>query len=190
MLLYTDGLVERRRVSMDVGISSAADLLADQRSRALGDLADHLMAELTPDGGYIDDVAILLYRRPEPLELTFPARPSELAPARAALHRWLACIGVHGQLSADVMLASGEAVGNAVEHGHSAHPDGLVTLHADVAGTALHLRISDTGVWKGPDPVPDPRRGRGMALMRGLMDVVDVQHADGGTTITMSVSLR
>jgi PAS domain S-box-containing protein len=189
LLLYTDGLVERRQVSMDSGIASASEVLVGGRDRGLGDLADHLMATLTPEGGYIDDVAILLYRRPEPLEVSFSARPDELAPARAALRGWLTRVGVDRQLASDAILAAGEAVGNAVEHGHTARPDGRVTLRAEVTGNRLHLRITDTGVWKPASVAPDPCRGRGISLMRALMNDVAVQTADSGTTVLMSVSL-
>ena len=73
LLLYTDGLVERRGSSIDDGMARAADLVQDGRSRSLDDVADHLMSRLEPAGGYPDDVAMLLYRQPAPLEMDFAA---------------------------------------------------------------------------------------------------------------------
>ena len=35
------------------------------------DVADELTSQLEPAGGYPDDVAILLYRQPAPLEMDF-----------------------------------------------------------------------------------------------------------------------
>jgi serine phosphatase RsbU (regulator of sigma subunit) len=64
LLLYTDGLVERRGVSMDDGMARATELVQAGRSQALDEVADQLMSRLEPDGGYLDDVAMLLY--PEP----------------------------------------------------------------------------------------------------------------------------
>ena len=189
VLLYTDGLVERRQTSMDSGISRAAELMALQREGSLDELASSLMAELRPDGGYHDDVAILLYRRPQPLARVFSARPTEIAPARAALRGWLATAGVPPQLAAAVILAAGEAVSNAVEHGHRDDPDGLVTLRVTVAESTLQLTIADTGQWEDPDPAPDGRRGRGILLMRALMDTVIVDSDAAGTTVRMSVNL-
>jgi anti-sigma regulatory factor (Ser/Thr protein kinase) len=187
LLLYTDGLIERRQHSLDSGIARAAEVLADQADRGLQDSADGLMTVLMPDGGYQDDVAILLYRRPRPLELCFPPLPDQIAPARAALRGWLANIGVTDGLAADVLLAAGEAVGNAVEHGHRDRPDGAVTLRADVSGTTLTVSVIDTGRWK--EPTPDARRGRGIAFMRALMNDVAVESTSAGTTVQMSVSL-
>ena len=80
LLLYTDGLVERRRIPLEHGIARAAALVQDGRASTLDDLANHIMSGLAPSGGYQDDVALLLYRHPAPLELTFPADVSHLAP--------------------------------------------------------------------------------------------------------------
>ncbi|HLI38205.1 MAG TPA: SpoIIE family protein phosphatase [Streptosporangiaceae bacterium] len=62
LLLYTDGLVERRRWTIDEGIDRARAVLADGRTAPLEDLASRLMTRMTPPGGYGDDVAFLLYR--------------------------------------------------------------------------------------------------------------------------------
>src|SRR6202012_3826992 len=84
LLLYTDGLVERRRSNLDDGIARASVLLQDGRAFALDDLANQIMSRLAPIDGYQDDVAVLLYRHPAPLEMDFPADVSQLAPTRAA----------------------------------------------------------------------------------------------------------
>jgi serine phosphatase RsbU (regulator of sigma subunit) len=61
LLLYTDGLVERRHEALDEGIARAAAALSAGRGLAPAELADRLTAQLlerAPD----DDVAFLLYR--------------------------------------------------------------------------------------------------------------------------------
>ena len=67
LLLYTDGLVERRRHSLDDGIADAIDLVRGDNDLDLGPLADQIMSRLAPPDGYQDDVALLLYRHPAPL---------------------------------------------------------------------------------------------------------------------------
>jgi PAS domain S-box-containing protein len=188
VLFYTDGLVERRRVSVDSGTTRATDLLTRERRRGLDELAEHLMTGMAPDGGYQDDVAILLYRRPEPLELTFPGRLAEIGPARAALREWLTTGGVDAQRASDVLLAAGEAVSNAVEHGHRDDPDGLITLRAALNGGTLQLSVADTGRWKIPQP--DRRRGRGTMFIKALMDSFVVERTIAGTTVRMSTTLQ
>ncbi len=82
------------------------------------------MAKLTPSDGYHDDVALLLYRQPAPLELEFPADVGKLAATRAALRDWLDEAGVSPEQALDVLIAAGEALANAIEHGHRDHPNG------------------------------------------------------------------
>ncbi|MBL3753063.1 PP2C family protein-serine/threonine phosphatase, partial [Mycobacteroides abscessus] len=73
LLLYTDGLVERRREPLDKGIRRATDVLENHPTSTLDDLADEIMSRLAPRYGYQDDVALLLYRQPAPLELEIAA---------------------------------------------------------------------------------------------------------------------
>ena len=64
LLLYTDGLVERRRRPLTAGIAAVAAALRDGRGLPVKDLASQVMAALAPSGGYEDDVALVLYRHP------------------------------------------------------------------------------------------------------------------------------
>ena len=185
LLLYTDGLVERRGTSMDDGMVHAADLVRGGRMDGLDDVADHLMSELEPSGGYPDDVALLLYRRPGPLNVTFPAEAAQLAPVRDTLRGWLVQTGVDDERMQDVLIATGEAVSNAIEHGHRNRPEGIVSLIATAVVDRLQVTVADTGTWKRPRTIADISRGRGMALMRGLMEDFTIHSDDNGTTVSM-----
>ncbi|CAG7596589.1 PP2C family protein-serine/threonine phosphatase [Actinacidiphila bryophytorum] len=62
LVLYTDGLIERRHEDIDVGLARLASAL---RHRALFDpesLADTLLAELIPPTGATDDTALVVLR--------------------------------------------------------------------------------------------------------------------------------
>ncbi|WP_245830165.1 SpoIIE family protein phosphatase [Mycobacterium numidiamassiliense] len=185
LLLYTDGLVERRGSSIDDGMDRAAELVQEGRSQSLDEVADHLMSRLEPAGGYLDDVAILLYRQPGPFEMKFTADATQLAPSRAALRNWLAKAGVGPDQIVDVLIASGEAVANAIEHGHRDYPEGTIWLYATAYVDGLHLTVVDTGAWKEPHDVPAENRGRGIALMRGLMEDLAIHPSNTGTTVHM-----
>jgi serine phosphatase RsbU (regulator of sigma subunit)/anti-sigma regulatory factor (Ser/Thr protein kinase) len=189
LLLYTDGLVERRRSALEHGISRAATLVHDGRASALDDLADQVMSSLAPSGGYQDDVVLLLYRHPAPLELTFPANVSHLATTRAALRSWLTRARVNRGQAMDVLVAAGEAVANAIEHGHRHSPEGTISLGATALLDRVQLTITDTGSWKPPQPVPDANRGRGITLMRGLMHDVTINTGTAGTTVHLSMRI-
>ncbi|WP_374110475.1 SpoIIE family protein phosphatase [Mycolicibacterium sp. F2034L] len=185
LLLYTDGLVERRRASLDEGIRQAAEVVRAGREIDLDRMAEELMTELEPSGGYQDDVALLLYRQPGPLEMAFPAHTDQLAPSRSELRNWLTRVGVDPDQIQNVLIAVGEAVSNAIEHGHRNTPDGIVTLRACAFADRLRVTVTDTGTWKENRPGENIRRGRGLALMRGLMDDFSIRSNTDGTTVEL-----
>ncbi len=185
LLMYTDGLVERRGTSIDDGIAQAADLVQDGRSAELDDVADQLMSSLEPEGGYPDDVAMLLYRQPAPLEMRFSADTDQLAPSRNALRGWLNQAGLGPDDINDVLIATGEAVANAIEHGHRDRPEGTVSLSATALVDRLQVTVTDNGTWKTPGEGAGANRGRGIVLMRGLMEDFSIDSGDAGTTVNL-----
>lgn len=189
LLLYTDGLVERRRESIDDGIARATDVVQDNRATALDELATVIMSRLAPADGYHDDVALLLYRQPAPLDLDMAANVEELAASRNALRGWLESAGVPPDQALDVLIAAGEALANAIEHGHRDSPDGRVRLHAIALPDRLQLTVIDTGSWKAPAEIPSLHRGRGIALMRALMHDVTIESETTGTTVHMNTRI-
>ncbi len=185
LLLYTDGLVERRGDLIEDGMARAAHLVGGGRSSELDELADELMSSLEPAGGYPDDVAILLYRQPAPLKMDFTADVRHLAPSRDALRTWLTKVGVEPEQIQDMLVATGEAVANAIEHGHRNRPEGTISLRATAVVDGLHVSVIDTGVWKIPRQVPNEYRGRGLSLMRCLVQDLSIHSNDAGTTVHM-----
>ncbi|MEV6915996.1 SpoIIE family protein phosphatase [Amycolatopsis sp. NPDC051106] len=185
LMLYTDGLVERRRESLDDGIDRATSAAHDARDADLADLAAKLMSGLRPVDGYEDDVALLLYRRSvPPLELDFPAHPDSLASTRHWLRAWLGTASLGEELAQDVLVATGEACANAVEHAYPGD-SGTAHLSARFAGSHLVVTVTDRGHWKRPPPDNHVLRGRGMAMMEALADAVAVRHDTTGTTVTL-----
>lgn len=90
----------------------------------------------------------------------------------------------------DIKSAVGEACDNAIEHGKS---DKGIDVHYHLSGTHLLMEITDYG--KGFDPVgmgevaPDPlaERGRGLFLIRSLVDSVEIKSRPGeGTQVTLT----
>ena len=189
LLLYTDGLVERRRTGLDHGIARASVLLQDGRGLTLDDLADQIMSSLAPSDGYQDDVALLLYRHPAPLQLEFPAHVSQLAPTRAALRSWLTRAQVDPVQTQDMVIAVGEAIANAIEHGHRHSPEGIISLRATALFDQVELTVVDTGSWKPPRPDTNAHRGRGIKLMRALMHSVAINPGATGTLVHLSARI-
>ncbi|GGR42606.1 histidine kinase [Streptomyces cinereoruber] len=185
LLLYTDGLVERRRRPLSAGIDQAGKALQDGRDTAIDELATDVMSRLAPADGYDDDVALLLYRHPAPLEMSFPAESGQLAPVRKALRGWLDQCDLPPGTVQNILVAAGEACANAIEHGHRDAPGDTVYFRAEASVDNLHLTVTDTGRWKVPQPERNAHRGRGMALMRALMQQVTVTQGPTGTTVAM-----
>ena len=189
LLLYTDGLVERRRVSIDEGIARAGAALRQGQDASVEDLASRVMGDMAPPDGYEDDVALVLFRHPEPLDLTFPADRGQLTPVRAALRTWLGRAGVSRRTIQDVLAAAGEACANAIEHGHRDAPGQPIRLQAEATASRLRLTVTDTGRWRATPPVADPLRGHGIALMRALMEQVTIEAGPAGTTVGLEAAI-
>jgi PAS domain S-box-containing protein len=188
LMLYTDGLVERRREPLDDGIDRATAVAHGARGADLADLAADLMGRLRPADGYEDDVALLLYRREvPPLELDFPAHPDSLASTRHWLREWLDAAAFGEDFAQDVLVAVGEACANAVEHAYPGGTGAAADAHlaAHLAGAHLLVTVTDRGRWKQPPPDNHIVRGRGMPMMEALADAVTVRHDAAGTTVTL-----
>ncbi len=183
LLLYTDGLVERRGEDMDVATTRAADLLRGARRLPAGTLAERIMTSLAPTSGYEDDVALLVYTRPAPLQLSFRADPDELAPVRRQLRAWLSQLSLDPLVAQDVVIAACEACANAIEHGYRGVPGGTVGLRVEAAGRDLVITVSDQGRWRPPRQIRD--RGHGLKLIRATMRDVAITASELGTTVEM-----
>ena len=200
LMLYTDGLVERRNQSLDKGIDAATVAMAERAKDHPDHVADHVMSVMTPAAGYEDDVAVLIYRHPPaPLIVQVAAdEPSCVALLRARLRQWLPTAGIGGPEASDIVIAAGEAVANAFEHATADRLAGAapvqITLTARVAYTTVQLTVADTGSWRPPpadreQPAPGTR-GHGIIFMHALMDDVTIDPSAHGTTVTMTKDLK
>jgi hypothetical protein len=88
LLLYTDGLIERREEPLDVGLARLADLARDVTGFAVEDLCE-LVLHHQPIGEMPDDRALLAARFPAPAVL-----PAATAPPSPALQSREASSGV------------------------------------------------------------------------------------------------
>jgi serine phosphatase RsbU (regulator of sigma subunit)/anti-sigma regulatory factor (Ser/Thr protein kinase)/uncharacterized protein YigA (DUF484 family) len=185
VLLYTDGLIERRDRSLEEGLDLLRELVAEG-PRAPDALADYIVEQTFRDHERGDDVALLAVRlssvRAGQLALTLPSEPDALHTARDELRAWLEQGGVDGPDAHDIVLAAWEACANAVEHPEEPR-DAAFTLEAFRDGDLVRLRVSDGGRWR-PERQRE-ERGLGLRLMRSLMETVNVDHAPTGTVVRM-----
>ncbi|MEH1101903.1 SpoIIE family protein phosphatase [Micromonospora sp. CPCC 205561] len=185
LLLYTDGLIERRRELIDAGISRAVAALTHGRELPEGALADRVVRDLLPDSRN-DDVAVLVYRHRDPAVFTasLSAVPEQLAPTRRALREWLCALGIGGADVDAALVAVGEACANAIEHGYRFAPEASVTVRGQLRTDRLEFVVSDTGGWREATPDAD-ERGRGRMIMARMMDEATVDGNADGTTVRL-----
>jgi serine phosphatase RsbU (regulator of sigma subunit)/integral membrane sensor domain MASE1/anti-sigma regulatory factor (Ser/Thr protein kinase) len=191
LVLYTDGLVEKRGRAIEAGL---ADLkaAADDAPKELDDLCDHILGSLHATDSS-DDIAILALRRislaGRSLTLSRRADPEAASEIRHLLGRWLEQNGVGSQETFDVVLACSEACTNAIQHAYGP-PGGPLEIRAEIHDGAVVIRVRDSGTWRAPELSHGLGGGRGIGLMRGTMDDVDVASGADGTEVTLRRKLR
>lgn len=189
LVLFTDGLVERRGEDIDDGFARIAAVLAETPERLPREVADAVLSALRPSGGYDDDVAMVVYRQPPaPLRLDLPARPEQLAALRRTLMAWLTAAAVPHDLAGDLVSATNEACSNSIEHAYRGADDGRVALSAECDTETVVIQVTDNGTWKPRSADPGPR-GRGIDMMRALTEELEIDHGETGTRVRMSVTL-
>jgi signal transduction histidine kinase/CheY-like chemotaxis protein len=191
VLLYTDGLIERAGETLDDGFARLKAAAADCAELPGDSVCTELLVRMTPPQGYRDDVVVLALRPSHATARSFatvlPAAPAQVPVARAQLRTWLQAIAVDPLRQEDILLATGEAVTNAIEHGSGSEPRKTVSVEAFLRRETVAVTVSDTGRWVGDssDSLRNRRRGRGLSLIGGLADRVDTVRSAGGTRVTL-----
>ena len=186
IVLYTDGLVEERGVSIDAGLEALR-----RAARHPGDpkeLCDHLVDTMLSIHPAHDDIAVLALQalpvRAEPLHLEVSTDPTRLRDVRRHLAVWLRRSGASEEDVEIAQMACHEACSNAIEHGYG-FGEGSFTIDAHMDNGKVVLEVADRGSWIERPEGALPHRGRGIALMEALMDAVQLTREDGGTTVRM-----
>jgi serine/threonine-protein kinase RsbW len=92
-----------------------------------------------------------------------------------------------------VTMATREAAVNAVLHGNEYDPSKHVHASFENTGDSLVITIADEGKGLDPSKLPDPREpenlllgtGRGIFLIRSMMDEVNFRQLHPGTELTL-----
>ena len=184
VVLYTDGLVERRGQSLEEGFERlrAAVAAADREPEKL---CEAILGGTLGAATSSDDVTFVVANAPEtlgsPVALALPGDRAGLASLRTMLRRWLAEQDADERAVAEVTMATNEAVQNTIEHAHglSAAPFEVELARED---DEIVVRVSDRGRWRENDT---GERGRGLPLMRALMDDVEIDARPAGTTVVL-----
>jgi anti-sigma regulatory factor (Ser/Thr protein kinase)/putative methionine-R-sulfoxide reductase with GAF domain len=181
LCLYTDGLVERRRQPIDVGLALLRQAVEPGPAEAVcATVMDRLIGTAAAE----DDVALLVVGRHDhaqldPLELVMPAVPQALKEIRRAASQWLSMAGATETETTEILLTVGEAAANAVEHAYGPR-GGDVTVRLEYRPPEVLLSVRDNGRWREPR---GKNRGFGTQLMRRCTDELHVDSGPTGTVV-------
>lgn len=188
LLLYTDGLIERRGRSLSHG----EDSLVQVASSAPGEpelKCQAITTQLTEDAAIADDIAVLAVQTVglhELLEVEVPAEPAQLATARHLVRRWVEANQGTDDDCAAFAIAVSEACANSIEHAYGPK-DAMIDLRASLVEGTATVSIRDHGRWREPR---GGNRGRGIQIMREFMDDVSIDSDEQGTTVNLQRRLK
>jgi len=185
LLLYTDGLVERRDVSLDERLDQLAEAAVAAGDGSLEDLCEGVLSRVLGDGSGADDVALIAVRTEAAaarrLSMTLPAEPGSLVTIRRRLARFLRGTGASELEAYEITLAVSEAAGNAIEHAYGPG-DATFDVEAEIVEDDIVACVRDRGAWRD---ARDDHRGRGLKIIGGVMDSTEVSHEEPGTSVHM-----
>jgi serine phosphatase RsbU (regulator of sigma subunit)/anti-sigma regulatory factor (Ser/Thr protein kinase) len=189
LVLYSDGLVERRGQSIDDGLERLVDAVRDA-SKEPEHLLEHILDRVVGDAPRADDIALLAARllpvAPQPLELRLPTTIDGLHVVRDALRTWTRGAPLGRHESEGLVLAAWEASANAIEHA-GGHAD--LVVRAMLEDSTIRITVEDNGRWVPPSTRPG--RGFGLQLMRSLASSLEiVPGGEGrGTRVTIEYAI-
>lgn len=185
VLLYTDGLVERRGEEIDNGLARLQAAMSEGPAD-LEQLSSHVLTIARGGEDLQDDVALLAVRvlqtAMERLEIDLPAEPESVAIARHRMERWLCETGDGRDDSFAIKLAVSEVCANAVEHAYGPESGHTFRLLAERSCGAVVVQVSDSGHWR---PQRGSQRGLGLRMIDELMDTVEIERTAAGTLVRM-----
>jgi PAS domain S-box-containing protein len=193
LVFYSDGLIERRGEHLNDRLDQLKNAGSSLVGLPIADVGDHLVAALGVDTSREDDVAVLaVHFNPlvrGGLHLVLPAEPGELRNLRASIREWLNERHVGPAEQDALVLATGEACSNAIEHSYRGRTAGEVKVDIEEAPDhTLTVTVRDYGRFLSPS-LHRLDRGRGTALMRDLTIDFTRDSTPQGTTVRFRLPL-
>ena len=129
----------------------------------------------------------------ERIELTLPSTLDGVGEVEQAAELLAQRAGFDEDTSCNIAMVIREAAINATKHGNRFAPEKKVTAALERTAGRLTARICDEGEGLDPATLPDPLdpanllrdSGRGVFLMRALMDEVHFRQLGHGTEVTL-----
>jgi len=127
------------------------------------------------------------------IEKRYPSNQDAVVKAERLVEKFTRKLDFDEDQRVDVAIAITEAVNNAVEHGNRLQADRTVTVRLEWRDSRLVITVRDQGEGFDPDAIDDPLSpenltrpdGRGLLIVRSLMDSVEVNPSSEGTEVVM-----
>jgi anti-sigma regulatory factor (Ser/Thr protein kinase) len=189
VVLYSDGLVERRGRSIDEGIDALVSAMREAPKDAEG-LLEHVLEAVMGGIDRADDIAILAARflpvAPMPLDLTVAGREDSLQLVRDAIRTWLEGTTLDRADAEGLLLAIWEICANAIEHTAEPTVD-TVRVRGSVDANRVRVVVDDTGQFIPAAPRLD--RGLGLRLAEQLSSTLEIDAGMNGTSVALEKTL-
>jgi signal transduction histidine kinase/DNA-binding NarL/FixJ family response regulator len=189
IVLYTDGLVERRSESLDARMDEAAAVI-DDLVAGVDDLPGLLADRLCPNGSD-DDVAILAAQLIHPDKwrvesFAVAAEESAIPVARAGIRRTLDAWSIPASVIEDAVLIGSELVTNAIVHGQPP-----IEMRLRRTGSEVSLEVSDAASFypRRRHPTPDEEHGRGLGIVEVLVRDWGTRITDSGKSVWCAIAI-
>ena len=202
VVLYTDGILERPGTTAaaagvellrTAGAAARNELMPVGAPRSAAERICTLSLELlTRRHGYVDDITIAALHRRTPLpdlDVELAVGRGALTAGRAALSDWLEQADAEASDLQPLLHAVTELIANVLDHAHLDGQPSPFHLRARLGqdGRAV-VEVADRGNWKLP--ILTSQRGRGLALIRQLVDELQLDRPPHGTTARLLHPMR
>ena len=129
--------------------------------------------------------------------ITMKSKSTTLKEAEGKLKVILDGLKVSESEKHNILVAASEAVNNAIAHGNKNDPAKNVTLDVEYNDKVIVISVEDEGGGFNPDSIPDPLlpenllkpSGRGIHIIKSLMDRVDFEFTPRGTKVIMRLKI-
>lgn len=191
LVFFSDGLTEHRNREGQYfgteGIANTVALAIDEHNaiRTIRAAAQRF------GQAFVDDVALAaLWAGPPPapaMNIHFPPEPTRVRAVRHAIECALKQAGLSDDEAGDMILAAGEALNNAVEHGPVPGKDSTVEVYCRIYPNMVIIEVKSRKTdWSAPKrPAGGFPRGYGLHVMRTLADHFEVRQEPEGTIVTL-----
>jgi serine/threonine-protein kinase RsbW len=129
--------------------------------------------------------------------IVIPSDAAFLADIDEFIESKLNLAGVSSSSIADLAISVTEIVNNAILHGNAGDKTKQVSVNISIDENLIEVIVKDQGKGFNPDNVPNPldeanllnKVGRGIFIVRSLMDSVNYHFSDNGTEVLLTKKL-